>query len=187
MKKSVIAFGAAALAVLALACSSNEAKSFMPKASELCCHSNWDLLGSGEDAQEGECADWHKALFPGHRSCWNRLYVNTKIRPGEPDDIQILLAVLESSEQAEQWLPGYEQSGGWDPADYSEEFDPLIGDGARAWDYSSGDPPATGTEAAFYQGNLAVVVFVGEGSSEQRRVMLESVDQALVDRIYGYE
>ena len=187
MRSLAVASAVITAAVLLTACSTNEAKSYVPKASDLCCHGNWEILALGEDKEEGACVAWQEALFPDPRACWNRLYVNTKVRRGEPEDLQVLLAVLESEAKAQRWLSSYTPSGGYDPSEYTEMFDPIVGDGARVWEFSSTDPLSWGTEAAFYRDNLAVVLFAGKGTAEQREIMLESVDEAILDRIIGYK
>ena len=172
------------VALLAACSTGNEAKSFMPEASELCCHSNWKILSIGQEREEGACPTWFEEEFGKPQACWLRLYYNEKIRPGEPTDLTVHVAIMTSEPAAQLWLSSYAPTGGFDPSEYGPMRSPLVGDGARAWDYSS--EYGRGTEAAFYRENVSVIVWVDEGTAEERQIMVESVDEAILDRLFGY-
>lgn len=185
----VVTFAIATLAVLLMACSAdNEAKSNMPEASELCCHGNWEVLefDSESGPEEGRCIDWQEPQFHEAHACWNRLYRNNSVRPGEPERLTVTVSVMQNSADASDWLPSFWPGTKRNDPKYAEIEDPLVGEAARAWDLTTDDLGFIGTEAAFYRDNLAVVVFANGGTAEQRQIMFESVDEAVVDRIVGY-
>ena len=127
--------------------------------------------------------------FQSAESCWYRFYFNNRVRPGEPRDLYVWVAVMETEADVSNWLSGYEphMSG----MDYEAlPFAPLVGEDARTWSIREDGvfivPRLRGSVAAFRQDNLAVVVYAMEGSADERNVMFESVDEALLDRIIGY-
>jgi hypothetical protein len=98
----------------------------------------------------------------------------------------VIVGVLNKDLAGGDWLASYEPSGGFDPTDYEAEASLNIGDGgARAWNFALED--FWGTEAAFYRRNIAVVVWADKGTDDEREIILNSVDEAVTDHIYGYE
>jgi len=180
MKAGLVAMAIlGAVALSASACSSNEAKSYVPEASDLCCHGNWKVTLAEEDRA---CRRVNRDLLRPVQDCWERSYYNVKIRPGEPDRLDVVLGVTGTGEDAEKWLVRYSP-----PADPNiqqrETSPPNVGWQAKAWEY----PDLSGIEVAFRRDNVVVLVYVWSGSPEGRRVMVESVDEAVLDRFLGWE
>jgi hypothetical protein len=183
--RSTIVFIAAAglIAALALSCVSgkeNQAERFVPDASERCCHGNWRIWNIDDvDDGEGACGSLEE-VFPGADSCWYRYFENVKIRSGEPLNLQVVVAVLDSRGDAQDWLLEY-TPGRYEDAEYDEEAVLEIGHEARPWEYASDS--TWGTEVALYRRNLAIVALVTEGTHIQRVTLLDSVDQAVREHL----
>jgi len=179
MKGALVTMAVLGTVVLSTsACSSNEAKSYVPGASELCCHGNWKVTLPEEDRA---CRRVNRDLLQPAEDCWERSYYNVKIRPGEPDRVDVVLGVMSTEEEAEKWLSRYSPPGS--NIQQRESPPPNVGWEAKAWEY----PDLSGIEVAFRRDNVVVLVYVWSGSPEDRRVMVESVDEAVLDRFLEWE
>lgn len=184
----VLAIGA--LVLLMTACSSNEAKGYVPEASELCCHGNWRVADRGgeEGKEEGDCRESDmEEFFPrGAEACYYRIYYNSKIRFGEPEDLTVHVALMETTGDAEEWLAGYSPSASdRELFNITETDAPYVGDEAKAWEYEGEN--WVSTEVVFRRENLGIVAWADDGFREDRDILVESVDEAILDRFREWE
>lgn len=168
-----------AFAVLAVACSDNDAESFMPKASEVCC-GDWNVLG---DEEQGACSSHLKELiFPEATGCWYRVSYNENNQPGDPEDLEVYIGVMESPAAAARWLVSYSPTS-QDIFDYVEDSPFDVGDESRRWSATGTRFAYAQTDFAFRRNDVGVLVLVGRGDPLTHEAIAASVDQAILARM----
>ena len=152
----------------------------MPEARELGGQGNWEVQSADGKADEGSCG--HLRQFDSSKSCWFRTFANVRIRPGEPDLLEVWVVVMPDDNATGRWLAMFSPLPNileWEPA---TPF--LIGQNARMWNLRRSQFPRT--QIAFTRDSIAVVISARQGSPEQVEGMFESIEEALLDRVIGF-
>lgn len=180
-------------AALVVSCSGSDVEEYVPSPNELCCHGNWELdPGSFDDDgdERNECAPKLLETLGDSTVCYRRDYYNVRVRPGETQSLGVSVAVLRDEAAAITWLTAYFPHETLVPYfDVSRVDDLPVGDdGGKTWEFiSTTQSDYAGLYVAFHRDNWVAVVTAADGSLADRQIMIESVDEAIIDRLVGYE